>query len=641
MYRMPTAPRRKISRPGENDARRASGGKRSGSVRAAPEVAEQRRVVADAAATSGAETERYARLVERSRDMILTMDMSGKVQSANPASQRLLGVSPAEIIGMNIIDFVVPSDHERAGIFVKIAAGAQFVQGDIEHVAKDGRRVFLDVMAYPIMRDGKVVGIEGIARDVTDRHNLTEALAHQAGHDALTGLPNRTLFFDWVAQVLARSGRRPSTVAVMLLDVDRFKMINDTFGHTVGDKLLRAIARRLSRVVRKSEGLARLGGDEFAIVFEGADANSEPELAAAADRILAALAKPLTVGDLVVCPTASIGIAVAGSGDDPAALMRNADIAMYQAKEDGRGTFRFFDERQRARVQHELELGVALARALDGPEIRMHYQPIVSLADNQLLGLEALVRWLHPQWGWVSPDEFVPAAEKSASIIRLGERVLADVIAQVVAWRAAQLARCPLGVSVNVSPQQLTQGDFVPYLANLLSENDLSPREIGIEITEHVIIDTSAQLDANLRRLAQMGTRLSIDDFGTGYSALSSLMRLPLSALKIDRAFVRDLGHDSHADSIVRACIDLARGQGLLSIAEGVENKEQADHLWQLGCEAAQGYYFGRPHPGGSLTEFLVRGARAPDATADALHSGVVMRSETRAVGPTRGRGDD
>jgi diguanylate cyclase (GGDEF)-like protein/PAS domain S-box-containing protein len=559
-----------------------------------------------------AEIDRYVWLVERSRDLILRMNMEGEVEASNPASERLLGVDPADLVGMSIMAFIAPAEHERIrNVIASIAAGAEFMRAEIECARSDGRRVFLDLMMYSTKVGGQVAAMEGIGRDVTDRHELTEALAHQASHDALTNLPNRTLFFHNLRQALARSERHRVAVAVMLLDVDRFKMINDTFGHDLGDELLRTVAQRLSQVVRRDEGLARLGGDEFAIVVESDGEPSEPDLGVAARRILTELARPLPVGDLVLRPTASIGVAVAQRGDDPMALVRNADSAMYQAKESGRGRFCFFDGKLRSRVKRELELCAALANALHGTELDVYFQPIVSLKDRKLVGIEALARWLHPQWGWVPPEEFVAAAEKGGLITQLGGWVLSAVVGQVAAWQQLPLDPMPLGVSVNVSPQQLSQQDFVPYLAQVLGDHKVSATTFAIEITEHVVIDTSAQLNENLSRLVELGIVLSIDDFGTGYSALSSLTRLPLRALKIDRAFVWDLGQDSKADSIARACVDLARGHGLLCVAEGVETQMQADYLRELGCDAAQGYFFGRPQPGSEASQWFAPGAMA------------------------------
>jgi diguanylate cyclase (GGDEF)-like protein len=461
----------------------------------------------------------------------------------------------------------------------------------------------VEASARPVEVDGQLVGVEGIARDVTERHALQETLVHQALHDPLTGLPNRTLFVDRLGQALARAKRHSSRVAVLLLDLDNFKLINDSLGHVVGDELLVAVARRLSRGLRASESATRLGGDEFAFTVE--DVNTETELAAVAIRILSALAEPLAVDDRVAHVTASLGIALAEPGDDTISLLRNADIAMYQAKTEHGGGFDFFDRTMRGRMLRELELGAALKDALQAGELAVHYQPIVSLRDGQLLAIEALTRWPHPQWGWVHPTEFIPLAERNGMIIPLGTWLLAQTATQAATWRKRYPDALPLGVFVNISPRQLSQPNFIPLLTETLADHDANPSDIGIEITEHVFIPPATQLDENLAALTQMGIRLSLDDFGTGYSALSSLMRFPLAALKIDRSFIRDISRNTDTHPITTAAISLAHGQHLLAIAEGVETEEQARRLRQLGCDAAQGYYFARPQPANKLTAVL------------------------------------
>jgi diguanylate cyclase (GGDEF)-like protein/PAS domain S-box-containing protein len=396
--------------------------------------------------------------VRRSNDMIFVVDLAGIIRSVNPAAARITGFSSEEMLGTHFGEYVAAADGERAdALFARHVAGADVANEEVELVAKDGRRVFLEVSARPIETAGQLLGLEGIARDVTERHELQGALVHRAFHDSLTSLPNRALFFDRVAQALARAERRPSTVAVMLLDLDRFKLINDSLGHPAGDEVLVAVAQRLRRVLRGSDSLARLGGDEFAVVFEGLEAESELALPFMARRILEALAEPFVVGDLVEHVTGSLGIAVAEPGDNPVSLLRNADNAMYQAKKDSPGAFTFFDGGQRTRARRELELGAALAYALQHGELLVYYQPIVSLAGGSVLAVEALTRWLHPQWGWVSPAEFIPVAERSGSIVPLGKWMLAEAVRQAACGEEYPEA-LPLGVYVNVSPAALPGG---------------------------------------------------------------------------------------------------------------------------------------------------------------------------------------
>ena len=335
------------------------------------------------------------------------------------------------------------------------------------------------------------------------------------------------------------------------------------------------------------------------------DVETESGLAAVTSRILSAVAEPFAVDHHVTRITASLGVALAEPGDDPVSLISNADAAMYQAKGEQRGGFGFFDRKMRARILRELEVAAALKDALTAGELTAHYQPIVSLADGRVLAVEALARWPHPQWGWVSPTEFIPLAERNGMIIPLGMWMLAEAARQASAWRKQYPDALPSGVFVNVSPRQLSQPNFVQFLTETLSDHDANPSDLGIEITEHVFIDTAAQLDQNLVALTQMGIRFSLDDFGTGYSPLSSLRRFPLAALKIDSSFTSDISCDTDSHPITTAVINLAHGQRLLAIAEGVETKEQAERLRQLGCDAAQGYYFARPQSASELTGLL------------------------------------
>jgi diguanylate cyclase (GGDEF)-like protein/PAS domain S-box-containing protein len=558
----------------------------------------------DSEASPALRADRFKRLFEHSNDMIFFLDLDGIVASVNPVTERMMGVGSGETVGSNFMEFIAPGDRERAGaLLAGLVAGADVTTEELEVVAKDGHRVLLEASARPVEVDGQLVGVEGIARDVTERRDLQNALVYQALHDPLTGLPNRTLFFDRLSQALARAKRHSSRVAVLLLDLDNFKLINDSLGHSAGDEVLVAVARRLSRGLRESESVSRLGGDEFAFTVE--DVNAEPELAAVAIRILSALAEPLAVDDRVAHVTASLGIALAEPGDGTISLLRNADIAMYQAKTEHGGGFDFFDRKMRGRMLRELELGAALKDALQAGELAVHYQPIVSLRDGQLLAIEALTRWPHPQWGWVQPTEFIPLAERNGMIIPLGTWVLAEAATQAATWRKRYPDALPLGVFVNISPRQLSQPNFIPLLTETLNDHDANPSDIGIEITEHVFIPPATQLDENLAALTQMGIRLSLDDFGTGYSALSSLMRFPLAALKIDRSFIREISRNTDTHPITTAAISLAHGQHLLAIAEGVETEEQARRLRQLGCDAAQGNYFARPQPASKLTALL------------------------------------
>ena len=594
-----------------NGGRRAAGVVRSGSPGGEPTedvgTAEKSGGWKETEALLSPDDDCYRRLVENSHDMILTLTLGGIVISANRGAERVLGFSPGEMVGTNIVERLAPAELERAGgLFARIAAGTDFVREEFEHVTKDGYRVFLDVSAYPIKRDGQPVGVEGIARDVTERRTLQEALTYQALHDPLTGLPNRTLFSDRLDQALARSERDRSQVVVMLLDVDGFKSVNDSLGHAVGDKMLVEIARRLRSIMRGGETVARLGGDEFALVAEGARAHGE--VVALAERVQSAFAEPFTVGHTKQQMTASLGIAVKVAGDEagPGDLLRDADTAMYRTKATAKGGIEFFGPALRTAFLRPLALSAALENALRDDELEVHYQPIVSIADGQILALEALVRWLHPTWGRVQADEFIPLAEENGLIVPLGRYVLVEVARQIAHWRRQKPGALPLGVFINASPQELSKPDFVPFVTETLREHGLSTSDIAFELTERVFISESNRtLIENLAELTKIGVRIVLDDFGTGYSALASLQRFPLAALKIDRLFLQSIHGPDDEAPIVRAIIGLGKALGMRVIVEGVESQVQLDYLRRVGCDAAQGFLFAQPQRASEASTLL------------------------------------
>jgi diguanylate cyclase (GGDEF)-like protein/PAS domain S-box-containing protein len=564
--------------------------------------------------TDGAWIERrYRDLFDNARDVVFTADLAGNIASVNEAAERITGFERRELLGMSFFDLIAPDDLERVRAMLarNVAGEARDEIVELQLVAKDGRRVFVEVTGRVVEREGQAVGVEGIARDITTQHALQDELAHQAFHDALTGLPNRALLVDRLGQALARAERPGSRVAVMLLDLDHFKLVNDSLGHAIGDELLTAIAPRLVKTMRGRDTVARLGGDEFAFVLE--DVRDDGELIAVAHRILSAFDEPLTVDSRTQRITASLGIALGSRGDDPDGLLRNADTAMYRAKAARPGSFELFDDAMHRRVRRELAVRNALADALRAgtDEIGLYYQPIVSLATGEVLGVEALARWLHPQWGWVSPTEFVELSERDSLITSLGKRVLVEAAGQARRWRDLCGGPLPLGVSVNVSPRQLAELDFVDFLTTTLESHGVAPAELGIEVTERVFIDEGDSIAAdNLDELARLGVRLGLDDFGTGYSALASLKRFPFTTLKIDRYFVRSIQKPTDTEPIVVAVVSLGRAMCLTVIAEGVETRVQADYLRRVGCDAAQGYYYARPQPADELARYLAEIAR-------------------------------
>ena len=421
-------------------------------------------------------------------------------------------------------------------------------------------------------------------------------------HDELTGLPNRYLLRDRLRQALAHAQRTGTRISLLLLDLDRFKEVNDALGHPTGDQLLRAAAKRLAGVVRVSDTLARLGGDEFAVlqtnVLEASDT------AVLAERLVEAVAAPFTVDSQGIKVAASIGIAVhPDGGADADELVRRADLALYRAKHEGRGRFRFFESAMDARARSRRQLEQELRRALDAGEFVLHYQPQVELATGRVDGVEALVRWRHPTRGLVPPGEFIPVAEACGLIVPLGAWVLGETCRQVRAWQDVGLM---LTAAVNLSPVQVRHDGLLEAIDDALRINHLDGNCLEVELTENLLLDRSEPAtDHTLRSLASRGIRLALDDFGTGYSSLGYLKRLPVQRIKIDRSFVRDIGTDPDDDAVVQAIVTLGHTLGKEVVAEGVETPAQLAFLRRLGCDAAQGFLLGHPTEAAQIMPLL------------------------------------
>ena len=432
-----------------------------------------------------------------------------------------------------------------------------------------------------------------VLADAIERRRAEEEMQRQGLHDPLTGLPNRTLFMDRLSLALSHAVRRKTSVAVLFIDLDRFKLVNDSLGHGAGDELLCLLAVRLNEVLRPGDTVARFGGDEFCVIC---DDLADPELAISiAQRMTAALARPFALGTSEQFVSASVGIAVATDLDRTAEdLVGEADAAMYRAKENGRGGFELFDAVMRGHASERLRVENDLRRALElGDELIAHYQPIVTLAGGEIIGIEALARWNHPQRGLVSPGEFIPVAEESGAILAIGERVLRLACAEAARWNAA--TRGALSVSVNLSPRQVASPGIVATVAAVLDETGLAPALLTLEITEGVLVTESEATAQTLVDLKALGLRLVLDDFGTGYSSLAYLRRFPIDGLKIDRRFIAAMDTSTEDRTIVEAIIKMAAGLQIDVVAEGVETLEQAQGLIALGCHHAQGFYYARP----------------------------------------------
>jgi diguanylate cyclase (GGDEF)-like protein len=440
-----------------------------------------------------------------------------------------------------------------------------------------------------------IQAIANVLAEAMVRQSAESKVRHQALHDPLTGLPNRSLLLDRLDHWAHRAERDRSTAAVLFVDLDNFKVINDALGHDHGDRLLCAVADRLQQVLRPSDTIARVGGDEFVVFCE--DIPSEHEALHMVDRLVHALDAPFDLGGQPQHATASVGIALGDGGLEPEVLIRNADVAMYRAKERGRARYELFDDEMRERSVSWLETESELRCALDRGELHNVYQPIVSPRDGSIIGFEALVRWHHPTRGVVSPADFIPVAEQSGLIVPLGRTVLEQACAEAVRWNLdrERAGREPLRVAVNFSPRQLSHPRAFEIVVETLERAGLAPELLCVEITESALVEDAAATATILGRLKELGVRLALDDFGTGYSSLTYVRRFPIDTLKIDRSFIDGIVGSSEDEAIVTAVLSMGRALGVSVVAEGVETEEQASRLRTLGCKLAQGYLFSRP----------------------------------------------
>ena len=433
-----------------------------------------------------------------------------------------------------------------------------------------------------------------VHEEISERKRAEARLLHDAFHDTLTGLPNRALFLDRLKQAALRAGRNRKRFAVLFLDLDHFKYVNDSLGHLAGDRLLSDIVHRILGCVRSNDTVARLGGDEFTILLE--DVPDASEAVRFAERIQRALGEPFHMKEGEIFMSASIGIAMGSSGlEKPEDLLRDADTAMYRAKSLGRARHQVFDREMHVNAVTRLQTETDLRKAVENEEFLVYYQPVVSLQRGELSGFEALVRWRHPQRGIVAPGEFVPLAEETGLIVPIGFHVLREACRQMHEWHTRFPEMSHVAISVNVSGRQFSRSDLTGRVRDILRDTGLNPRALKLEITETVIMENAESIVDTLQELKGLGVRLSIDDFGTGYSSLGYLHRFPVDTLKIDRSFVKDMPASRDHLAIVSTIVALAHNLGINVIAEGPESREEVDGLRSLGCEYAQGYYFARP----------------------------------------------
>jgi diguanylate cyclase (GGDEF)-like protein/PAS domain S-box-containing protein len=539
--------------------------------------------------------ERFRSLVQNASDVLLVLDGAGVIRYGSPALQRVLGYRVEDRIGRSALENVHPDEVGWVASVLKEVLESPGAEKTIELRVRDahGDIHVMEATGKNLLRDPNVEGLLVTLRDVTERKALEEQLKHQAFHDPLTGLANRVLFIDRVEHALARSARTPHALAVLFLDIDDFKTVNDSLGHDAGDQLLVVVAQRLRSALREGDTAARLGGDEFAILLEDADEEAPTRVA---ERILAALRQPATVQHRELSTRASIGVALRASPKQTAEeLLRNADIAMYTAKAKGKARFEVFEPGMQEAAINRLELRGDLEAALEQSQFTLAYQPIVSLRTGDLYGFEALVRWNHPRRGVLLPAEFIPLAEETGVISQLGRWVLEEATRQAGRWQSDYPGARSLGVAVNVSARQFDEPELVSWVAEALRSSRLPPHLLTLEITESVLVQDTEAAIATLRELKGLGVRLAIDDFGTGYSSLSYLHRFPIDTLKIDRSFVTTVGRRREEAALVRSIINLSQTLEIETVAEGVEEATQLGRLKALGADLAQGYYFAKP----------------------------------------------
>jgi diguanylate cyclase (GGDEF)-like protein/PAS domain S-box-containing protein len=548
------------------------------------------------------------RAVEQSPVSVIITRLDGTVEYVNPCFEKTSGYSRQEVVGNNVR--MLRSDRNEPGVFAELwrtLYAGQSWTGEFSSQRKDGSYFWERAFMSPVKAaDGTVTHYLAIKEDVTRERELTEKIRYQAEYDALTGIPNRLLTLDRLGQSIAYARRSASKVALLFIDLDNFKLVNDSLGHDTGDRLLVEVADRFRSVIRESDTVGRHGGDEFLVVVDNI---TQPEAAERVARdVLNCFSRPFSLNSVELQVSASVGVALfPDDGADAPTLLRNADVALYAAKEAGRNASRFFLPEMNRLTSERMEIERHLAVALDNSELSLEFQPQIDLASGRVIGAEALVRWDNPVLGRVSPERFIPIAEQSGLIGAMGGWIM-----EVACWNLRQwidAGHSELHIAVNVSPRQFRagerDGDILGQVDRMLERYRLPPRSLELEITEGVLIHPQGEVRPILMALHERGIRLAMDDFGTGYSSLAYLRELPFDVVKIDRSFIRDLGRDGEDRSLVKAILSMAGSLGMATIAEGVEEVEQLDFLRRHGCQIVQGYYYGRPMTAQRFTRFL------------------------------------
>jgi diguanylate cyclase (GGDEF)-like protein/PAS domain S-box-containing protein len=543
--------------------------------------------------------DRFRALVQNSFDIITIHDVTGATVYESAAASRILGYPQGGLIGKSPFASVHPRDIQRAReAFANLTSGGSPVPIELRYRHADGSWIWLEVLGNNLLNHPGVAGIVLTSRDITERKHAEERAQYLANYDVLTGLPNRTLMQDRLNQAVAQAKHTKERIALVHVDVDRFKMINESLGHYAGDVILKAAADRLKKCRRDTDTVARVGGDEFTILVR--DAGRLGAVTGCASKILSEIAQPFPGKSQDVFVSASIGISMypddAKSADE---LTKHADAAMHSAKTLGRNNYQFFTQALNVEVQERMVLETGLRLALKRDEMYLVYQPKIDLSTRAVIGAEALIRWRHPELGLVPPSRFIPLAEESGMVGEIGEWVLRAACRQIRQWQNMGLSP---RIAVNVSARQFQQYDVSQLVRTAISEARISPESLELELTESAVMHDAEASIVTVEKLRQLGVGIAIDDFGTGYSSLSYLKRLPVESLKIDQSFVRDISNDTNDAAIVRAIITLARSLEMKVTGEGVETEAQMEFLKAYGCQFAQGYLFGKPMTAAEFT---------------------------------------
>jgi diguanylate cyclase (GGDEF)-like protein/PAS domain S-box-containing protein len=563
---------------------------------------------------------RFASLVQNSSDVVTMIDADATIRWASPSSAGVLGFPPEELEGTRFTELVHPEDRTRVLSFLTQTVEPSGVTLAFQVRTRDGRYRHVETLRTDLLHDPNVKGIVLNTRDISERKAFEEQLAHQAFHDPITNLANRALFHDRVRHAIEWQERDRRPVAVLFMDLDDFKTINDSLGHATGDRLLADVGERLRQTLRAADTAARLGGDEFAILLE--DSGEGIQAADVAERILRSLEEPFALDGSEVYVRTSIGIAISdGEGDGHAnaeELLRNADVAMYLAKEAGKGRYQLFEPEMHDVALRRLELKADLQRALEREEFVLHYQPVIELESGKVSGVEALIRWNHPRRGIVPPLEFIPLAEETGLIVPIGRWVLGEAARYAVRLQRRYPTDPPLHMAVNLSARQVTRPEIVDEVRAILDETGLDPASLTLEITESVMMQDMELAIGRLHELKALGVQLAIDDFGTGYSSLNYVRRFPVDILKVDKSFIDGVSEGGEPSALTAAVIELAGILNLKPVAEGIERADQLDRLLELRCDYGQGFYFSRPLAEEALQSML-------DDRADMQHEADVL----------------